>query len=245
MRPSRRTTTRARNVVPAARIDDDGTVLTSSILRKRGLRAAQQTQMGIRVGARDAEQVGRAALAQIVDAFLLDRASQPSLFAIAHRLGKQIMAAHGCPFEYDDEAQRYRRECPVLTLHAVFGTSIAWMWEVCCSVCGAEQFACDHVPGESYDGELCGYRSLRLLAIDHIAFTADPDFIHTWITNTQFTADELLRAELIDAAGQTVYCTHCADCEGQPTADDLDPVSRWQRLVAENADKPAPSSTSQ
>jgi hypothetical protein len=85
-----------------------------------------------------------------------------------------------------------------------------------------------------YGDELCAYENLEVLGINHLALTADPDFICTWFSNQEFSADELLSANVIDTAGEAAYCMHCAECTGHPTDEDLDPVARWRRLLDEH-----------
>ncbi len=221
--------------MPAIEIDADGTLLTARELRRRGLRLAFDAQMDRATGAPDAETTDRIALSQLVDAFLLDRVGNQDLFAVAHRIGRDLMREHGCPYTYVADEREYRQDCPIFKLHATVGLSIAWHFACECSICGADAFTCDHAPGEEYEGKTCSYGAGRTLGIDHVALTANPDFIYTWITNTTEKAGDLIHEGVIAKAGDTIRCTHCANCYGLagPTADDLDPVSRWQNLAAE------------
>jgi len=61
-------------------IDSDGNEVTADFLRRRGLRDACRAEIGMRLGNPDAEAIGRAALGDLVDAFLHDRQGNAGLF---------------------------------------------------------------------------------------------------------------------------------------------------------------------
>jgi hypothetical protein len=215
--------------------DDDGEMFTPERLRREGLHAAYEMQLALRCHPEAADEFGRTAIAKLVEAFLADRSAQSDLFAAAHRIGRELSRAHGCYFPFDETEQIYHSDCPIDKLHTVVATSLGWIWEVRCSICDAEMFGCDHVPGEEYGRETCSYRNVSLLRLDHAALTADPDFPYTWITDNRPPASRLLAAGQIAEAGETLRCRHCETCYGLAGArtEDLDPVGRWQRILNE------------
>jgi len=225
-------------------LDDDGEPLTAQRLRDRGLQRERDGQIERRYGSGDGEATLRSALADLVNAFLTDRRGQADLFARAHRFGHELSRGDGCRFSYDPEEIRYTIRCPIFALHRPVAHSVSWTLLTECSICGAEAFGCDHLGGQEYDGKLCEMKVAKIADFGHVAFTANPDFLYTWHQPQQLDAEELLARGRIERLGETLSCPHCQGCRGSigPTEGDLDPIGRWQRLVAENTPpQPVPS----
>jgi hypothetical protein len=232
--------------VTHVRVDDDGELLTPRLLRRRGLRGAHDAEFGLRLGDSEAVEQGRAALGDLVNAFLHDRRGNAALFVRAHRLGKELSLREGCRWTAGEET--YELRCPIFALHRTVAHSVALTFDSACSVCGAGPFTCDHVSGETYDGAVCHHANGRLLGgLDHVALTADPDFVSTWHQPQRAETARLLADGKISKAGDILCCRHCRNCTGlaEPTDGDLDPVQRWESIVAANmpggAAKPSPT----
>jgi hypothetical protein len=217
-------------------VDGDGRLITARRVRRQGCQKAYEMQMAIATRQSDAETLGRSALASLVVAFLMDRVGQADLFAVAHRVGREISSRFGCSATYDTSEQTYTFDCPILTLHSVIATSIGWIWETRCSICDAAMLECDHVPGEQYGDEVASYTTGGggLLRFDHLALTPRPDFHYTWIVDNRRSAARLISEGQIQQPGDEATCDHCRWCWGSAGArpDDLDPVARWDRLNA-------------
>jgi hypothetical protein len=218
-------------------LDEQGEALTPCRLRERGLRRARGGGILARwaPGRREeAERELRAALCDLVDAFLLERRGQVELFALAHRIGRDLALEFGCPFEYLAEEQRYEIRCPVLALHQRVAFSVAWTKITKCSICGAGAFGCDHIDGQRYDGELCTMVVERIVGPGHVALTTNPDFLHTWHQPQRVVAGELLKRGKIARLGAELRCEHCLGCPGIAGAGpgDLDPKGRFDTLAA-------------
>lgn len=224
--------------MPYLEVDDAGEPLTAERLRSRGLQRERDGQIERRYGAGDGERLLRSALADLVDAFLVDRPGQADLFARAHRLGHELSRGGGCLFSYDSKEIKYTIECPIFALHRQVAHSVAWTLLTECSICGAEAFGCDHLEGREYDGEMCEMGITGVADFGHVAWTANPDFLYTWHQPQQLDANALLADGRIERLGEELPCPHCQGCKGSggPTEGDLDPVSRFRRRVAENRD---------
>lgn len=214
------------------------------VLRSEGLRQAAEAALRLDQGAEDGEQALRVALRTIVDAFLADRQANADLFTFAHKLGEILSSDLGCPWTVEDE--KYTLRCPVMALHRPMAHSMAFVETTECSICDAAPFACMHIPGETYDGELCQLRVTGFGLGGHIAWTANPDFLYTWHQEDAVPASELIADGKIQKAGDVVYCRHCEECPGKPTEGDLDPVTRYETLLSEIFEKlgSEPSDTS-
>lgn len=178
----------------------------------------------------------RAAVTILVDAFLHDREANADLFAAAHDAGAELNQEVGCEWRYEPADRSYSLDCAIFGLHSVCGTSIAWTVLAICSICGADAFTCDHVPGEEYDGETCSFSSGGVLNMGHLALTANPDFAYTWHWPQKHSAKKLIAMGLINRPGDVARCTHCDCCYGRvgPDEGDLDPVGRWRALVEQH-----------
>src|SRR4051812_40789103 len=114
-------------------IDADGNELTPAFLRRRGLRAAIGAEVRLRAGDASAESNARAALGDLVDAFLHNRDGNADLFRRAHLLGRILSETVGCRWE--SGADHYELSCAVFALHREVAHSIAWTLDARCSIC--------------------------------------------------------------------------------------------------------------
>jgi hypothetical protein len=211
--------------------DEEGNDLTPAFLRRRGLREAVGAEVLLRHGGACGEELARRALSDLVEAFLHDRQAKSDLFGRAHRVGALLSEVAGCRWTSGDEA--YTLRCPVYALHQRWATSIAMTVTTRCSVCGAGDLECDHLPGESYDDKVCSSVVESIGSIGHVALTANPDFTHTWHQEQRVSTEELVRDGVIGEAGESAFCSHCRSCSGihGPSRGDLDPEGRWRELV--------------
>jgi hypothetical protein len=220
-------------------IGEDGERITPARLRAGGLRGERDGQILLRYaagGGKASERLLRAALGDLVDAFLIDRVGQADLFARAHVLGADLHGQFGCSYEYKEEEDTYSLRCPVFALHQTFAFSVAWTLITRGSICGAGAFECDHVSGRTYAGAECRQKVEKVVGFPHVALTADPDFLHTWHQPIQAKGAQLVAEGKIRKPGDEVHCKHCAGCLARlgPTEGDLDPVGRFSEFVAEN-----------
>ena len=217
-------------------VDEEGEMLDSPRLRARGLRRERGAQIERRFGKGDAEPDLRAALKDLVDAFLVDRPGQRDLFSRAHRLGRDLSGGYGCRYEYSAAEDRYTVRCPIFALHQPVALSVAWTLITSCSICSAGAFDCDHIAGNRYGDEVCEMAVEEITGLGHIAWTANPDFLYTWHQPHQHDGARLLAEGRIDHLGQELPCLHCERCGPGligPGEGDLDPVTRWRKIVAE------------
>jgi hypothetical protein len=167
---------------------------------------------------RRAERLLRQAIELMVDAFLLDRRGNADCFARAHEIGALVEERFSCHFQLDEKAQALENPCGILALHSRIGLSPGGRNWGRCSICGAGDFQCDHVPGKTYDGEHC-HREIYRWDGDEISLTPrprDPRCFRTWSPIP------------IAAVGQRALdCHHCRGCPGRggATNEDLDPSS--------------------
>ncbi len=215
------------------------------VLRAEGLRQVAQAGLSLELGEEGAEQALRAGVRTIVDAFLADRQANADLFTLAHKLGEVLSSDLGCPWTVQDDA--YTLRCPVTALHRPVAHSMAFVEMTECSICDAEPFACTHVPGDVYDGQLCQLRVTGFGLGGHIAWTANPDFLYTWHQEDAVTASKLIADGKIEKAGDIVYCQHCQECPGKPAEGDLDPEKRYETILREifETQRSAPESDSE
>lgn len=199
-------------------------------LRAAGAAQSREALLELRRGDEGAERLARRALRTLVDAFLADRRTNADLFAAAHALGDIVQSTFGCPLKFENDT--YIIRCPVMALHREVAHSLAMVEITECTICGAGPFDCLHVPGETYDGQLCQLRVTGIGSDGHIAWTADPDFIYTWHRDFDVSTSDLIAADNIKKAGDTAHCHHCQNCPGHPTQGDLDPVKRFQDALA-------------
>jgi len=218
--------------VSLVQIDESGQPLTPAFLRRRGLRTAVAAEIALRAGDEQGADVARRAIADLVEAFLHDRTSNASLFARAHHVGALLSATARCFWTPGPE--KYTLRCPIYALHQTWATSVAMTVTTRCSICGAGELQCDHCPGETYNGEECRRVAESIGPLGHVAFTANPDFTYTWYRDQEVPTADIVADGTIAAAGDPATCSHCQECPGLygPSAGDLDPVGRWEEMLA-------------
>jgi hypothetical protein len=180
-----------------------------------GARAVERDQI---------EALLRVAVEHLVDAFLLDRGGHAWCFVEAHAIGRRLSQEFGCTLHLDEHGT-WGRACGVPALHARLGLSFAGATRGRCSLCGAGDLQCDHVPGSCYGGRLCVriVDRVDLQEISVVQFPEDPRC---------YRLSRRLGAEEVEAAfggplprGVAPLCTHCQDCqavERGPAPEDLD-----------------------
>jgi hypothetical protein len=210
--------------------DASGDGLTPELLRRRGLRRALAAEIALTRGSEDGAEEARAAIGDLVEAFLHDRRANADLYARAHRLGALLSRSEGCRWKSGSEC--YTLACPIYALHRPVAHSVAMTVATHCSICGAAALQCEHIPGEPYDGQRCYAVVDEICSVGHIAITADPGFLYTWNQTQQQSTARLIQDGIIKRSGDPAWCTHCQDCPGAwgPTDGDLDPVSRFEQL---------------
>jgi hypothetical protein len=201
-------------------------------LRATSIPAAEQAELALRGAQEGAEAKARSSLRDVVDSFLGDRETNSDLFERAHQLGRVIAETVGC--SWSEEGDQYVVRCPIWALHRTAAHSLELTTLQACSICGAEPLSCDHLSGSEYDGEVCVFKVTKILPIGAVAWTADPEFTYTWHRPGAVPTDQLIADGILRVAGEDAACTHCLGCPGTPGAEDLDPVSRFRRLEAEN-----------
>jgi hypothetical protein len=190
---------------------------------------AAASRNAIKAGAADAEVQARAALEILVDAFLVDRQGNRDCFARAHALGRRVNLTFGCHASYDSDSDCYGNDCGILALHSRFGLSPGGPTVGICTVCGAGDFECDHVPGRLYEGQVCR-RVIREWDVREVSVVSVPHDPRCYRINRVETRDVVERA--LGRAlkeDELPECRHCQECRGTPSTDDLDP-SRWTAL---------------
>lgn len=214
-------------------VDESGRALTPRFLRRRGLRTALAAEIAIRNDEDRGGKLARRAIADLVEAFLHDRAANGGLFSRAHHVGALLSETAGCFWKPGPET--YTLRCPIFALHQTWATSLAMTVTTRCSICGAGELSCDHVPGEIYSGEECLSVAESLGPFGHVAITANPDFTYTWHREQTASTAEMVAAGTIGSAGDAATCSHCRSCPGRlggPSTGDLDPVGRLQEMYA-------------
>jgi hypothetical protein len=213
-------------------LDESGQELTPAFLRRRGLRTAVAAEVGLRNGDERAAGLARHAIGDLVEAFLHERTGNADLFARAHRVGALLSTTASCFWSPGPE--KYTLRCPIYALHQTWATSIAMTVTTRCSICGAGELECDHLPGETYDGKECHSVAESIGPLGHVALTANPDFTYTWYRDQEVATKELVADGIIAGAGAPATCSHCQECAGLngPSPGDLDPVGRWTATLA-------------
>ena len=195
---------------------------------RRARRLRYEAMLTARTDGRAAEALYRQALERFVDAFLVDRAGHAWCFVEAHAIGRALAADHGCRMKVDD-AGHWAAQCGVLALHSRLGLSFGGPTLGRCSLCNADDFECDHVPGRVYGGQPC--RRVVHTASPHevslVSFPDDPRCYRVW---RSVSPQEVRSARGRPLRTREVpMCTHCVDCqavENGPTLEDVD-QSRW------------------
>jgi hypothetical protein len=194
--------------------------------RTSGLRGMRIAGLLLRRGDRTrAERTYRDALRYLVYGFLIDRCANRDLFAIAHNVGRIIEHEFGCPMEYDERSDAYFSTCPIDGLHSRMGSSAAFATASDCSICGAADFQCNHIPGRTYGEHLCARVKTRVLELREISMTPHPDYPETYVMHVgQPRAEIELETGKRIARGSRRYNRHCQFCDGVPSPEDLDPT---------------------
>lgn len=200
-------------------------------LAEDGQRLLAEALRAERISSPSAEKLFRAAVERLVDAFLVDRSGQAECFTVAHAVGHHLAVSYGCPMTSDDDGY-WLAKCGVLALHQRLGASFAGPSVGRCSVCGAGDFGCEHLPGERYDGAHCHrvVHTVELQEISLVQFPDDPRCYRVEIPVTPRQVREARRRPL--RQGEVLSCTHCLTCraiEDGPTREDID-QSVWPRL---------------
>ena len=198
--------------------------LLSAEAYERHGRALDNASRAARIAsAPDAEQLARDAIENYVNAFLVDRRDQSASFSEAHRIGREVNTQYGCPLRRADRGG-WVVECGVLALHSRIGASIAGVSRGRCSICGASDLGCMHVPGRVYDGVRC-IRQVYEQDLREISYVPLPDDPRTYRMEAPVSDAEVVRARgRALLPGEVPMCNHCATCAGMPIAEDLDPA---------------------
>jgi hypothetical protein len=220
------------SLVTFVEVDESGQELTPALLRRRGLRTALAAEIALRNYDERGAGLAREAIADLVEAFLHDRTANADLFRRAHRVGALLSSTAECFWKPGRET--YTLRCPIYALHQTWATSLAMTVTTRCSICGAGELGCDHLPGETYNGDECRSIAESIGPLGHVALTANPDFTYTWYRDQEVSTAKIVANGTIGVAGDPATCSHCQECPGLngPSAGDLDPVGRWQEAVA-------------
>jgi hypothetical protein len=201
----------------------------ASVLARQARRLRYEAGMAERAGDGRAEQLHREAIERLVDAFLVDRAGHAACFTEAHVLGRHLAERYGCPMT-DAGDGYWTTGCGVLALHRRLGAS--WVGPTIgrCSVCGAGDLECDHVPGRWYDEVHC-HRIVRAADLRDISLVPFPDDPRTYRMEVARTPREIRAARGRRLhRGEVPLCTHCTQgCDGAdrgPLEEDID-QSLW------------------
>ncbi len=148
------------------------------------------------------------------------------LFALTHHVGKLVEGTYGCYWTRDEAKGEWTNACPLLALHSRLGASWGGLSWGRCSICNAEDFQCDHVPGVCYDGVRC-VRNVYRVELREVSLTPHPEDPSTYRVHYPKTDAEVeaLRGRSF-RPGERPACMHCRDCPGieGPEREDLDPT---------------------
>jgi hypothetical protein len=204
-------------------------LLPAAVLARQARRLRMRAQLAERLGDVDAHPIYRAAIERFVDAFLVDRPGEVDCFTEAHLLGRYLEERFGCPMQLSDDGDYWTVECGVPALHSRFGSSYGGANLGRCSLCGADDFQCDHVPGRFYDGRRC-YREVYEVNLDEVSVVQSPEDSRTYRLQIATPMSAVLEARGRPLLPSEVpMCTHCTECPGAdrgPTEEDIDP-SLW------------------
>lgn len=134
------------------------------------------------------------------------------------------------PFRGTYVPLRHSARCGVLALHRRLGASWAGPTVGRCSVCGAGDLQCDHMPGRWYDGLHC-HRIVYEADLRDISLAPFPDDPRTYRMEVARTPREIRAARGRPLRhGEVPLCTHCSEgCDGAdrgPREEDVD-QSLW------------------
>lgn len=201
----------------------------SPVLAGRAGRLRCEAVMTERTGDGRAERLYRDAIECFVDAFLVDRAGHAACFTDAHAVGRHVAERYGCPMK-DAGDGYWTVGCGVLALHRRVGASWAGPTVGLCSVCGAGDLECDHVPGRWYNGAHC-HRIVHKGDLRDVSLVPFPDDPRTYRIEVAATPREIRAARGRPLRrGEVPLCTHCTKgCNGAdrgPREEDVD-QSLW------------------
>jgi hypothetical protein len=200
-----------------------------AVLARRARRLRYEAGMAERTDDGRAEQLYREAIERFVDAFLVDRVGHAPCFTDAHAVGRHVAERYGCPMK-DVGDGYWTTGCGVLALHRRLGASWAGPAVSDCSICGASDLECDHVPGRWYDGVHC-HRIVHQAELRDISVVPFPDDPRTYRIEIARTPREMRAARGRPLhRGEVPLCRHCIkDCDGAvrgPREEDVD-QSLW------------------
>lgn len=192
--------------------------LRPELLRRRAGRLAYEGWSTVDNEPRHAERQLRQAIEALVDAFLLDRRGNADCFARAHRMGAWVEQRFGCRWRLEGDQEIQENACGILALHSRMAFSAGGRSWGYCSVCGARDFMCDHLPGQTYGGVHC-HRVIDRWEVDEVSATIRPRDARCFRVWSPLA--------LGVAGTKPLRCRHCASCVGSggPTDQDLDPPS--------------------
>ena len=170
---------------------------------------------------RDVEPLLRGAVEDLVDSFLFDRRGHTSAFSAAHAVGRRLTVEFGCPMKAVDDG--WVSECGIHALHSRMALSPGGVTHGRCSVCGAGDFECEHVPGRSYSGQRC-IRVVEQFHLEEVSFVRipnDPRCYRVWPVRS--ASEVSSRTERGHGQSTVPSCEHCRTCHGRPTLEDLSP----------------------
>jgi hypothetical protein len=120
--------------------------------------------------------------------------------------------------QLDDDGRHWSTQCGILALHQRLGSSPGGPTLGECSICGARDFECDHIPGESYDGARCVRIIVEwdLREISLVPFPNDPRCYRVFTAYPVEDVEQARGRPLLP--GEAPLCTHCRDCYGHAGA---------------------------
>lgn len=204
-------------------------MLPASACAKQGRRLRHEADWAMRDGRREeAQRLYRRAIELLVDAFLIDRAGHRLCFAEAHRVGALVREHFGCPLVSHDEGEHWSVDCGILALHQRLGTSFAAPTRGRCSICGADDLGCLHVPGKTYADQRCVriIYDVDLREVHLVAIPKDPRCYRTQVLRSREEIETAYGGPLPSVV--RAECTHCAECYG--TSDGARPEDVDRRL---------------
>lgn len=199
---------------------------------REGLRLGREGDLAAVRGDRNAARESyRGAIENLVAAFLEDRQANAGLFVTAHRVGEALENIRGCTLDVNETNGTTVNRCAIQALHSRMGMSPAWITRSVCSICGAGDLRCEHIPGQTYDGEPCFRGVTEIVDVDHFALTQNPDFTSTFLLAPTHRLEEIEeRVGTQWQPGMKIYSHHCQQCYGrfESRADDID-RTLWER----------------
>lgn len=216
-----------------ARVATFEPAVAPSLLVENGHKLKAEAKRALEAGQRlDAERLYRQAIERFVDAFLLDRSGQRRSFTEAHRLGRIVQGHFGCPLKSDD-GEWWSSGCGVLALHQRVGASFGGVTKGRCSICGAEDLGCFHVPGHRYGDERC-IRIVYEADVAEVSLVQFPEDPRCYRVELLYSLADLEMARPGHSPTEQArpVCTHCAGCPGAddgPTDEDVNQAS-WAKI---------------